>query len=217
VRRSCSRTVVEEGESVGSAGTPPVQVEVRRSPRRTRTVTAFRERDTIVVVIPQRMSRAEERSFVDDMVAKVLAREASTAAPRGDRALRERADDLAARYLTPGSGPPPRPADVRWVTNQRRRWGSCTPATGVIRLSDRLRALPAWVVDYVLVHELAHLVEPTHSAAFWALVERYPESDRAKGFLEGYLAGQGVAPATGPEEDDVEDDPEGGADGDRGA
>jgi predicted metal-dependent hydrolase len=181
------------------------QVEVRRSRRRTRTVTAFRERDTIVVVIPQRMSRTEERSFVESMVAKVLAREARTAAPRGDAALRQRAADLATRYLTPATGTPPQPSDVRWVTNQQRRWGSCTPATGVIRLSHRLQAMPAWVVDYVLVHELAHLVEPTHSAAFWRLVAGYPEADRAKGFLEGYLQGQGVEAGHGADEDDVEE------------
>jgi predicted metal-dependent hydrolase len=181
------------------------QVEVRRSRRRTRTVTAFRERDTIVVVIPQRMSRTEERSFVESMVAKVLAREARTAAPRGDAALRQRAADLATRYLTPATGTPPQPSDVRWVTNQQRRWGSCTPATGVIRLSHRLQAMPAWVVDYVLVHELAHLVEPTHSAAFWRLLAGYPEADRAKGFLEGYLQGQGVEAGHGADEDDVEE------------
>ena len=181
------------------------QVEVRRSRRRTRTVTAFRERDTIVVVIPQRMSRTEERSFVESMVAKVLAREARTATPRGDAALRQRAADLASRYLTPATGTPPQPSDVRWVTNQQRRWGSCTPATGVIRLSHRLQPMPAWVVDYVLVHELAHLVEPTHSTAFWRLVAGYPEADRAKGFLEGYLQGQGVEAGQSADEDDVEE------------
>ncbi len=60
----------------------------------------------------------------------------------------------------------------------------------MIRLSHRLQAMPSWVVDYVLVHELAHLVEPSHSAAFWRLVDGYPHSERARGFLEGYLAGQ---------------------------
>ncbi|GAA1435252.1 M48 family metallopeptidase [Microlunatus lacustris] len=198
----------------------PVQVEVRRSRRRTRTVTAFRERDTIVVVIPQRMSRADERSFVDSMVAKVLAREARTGVPRGDAALRERAADLAARYLVPASGGlPPQPTDVRWVTNQQRRWGSCTPGTGVIRLSHRLQPMPAWVVDYVLVHELAHLVEASHSASFWRLVARYPEAEKAKGYLEGYLAGQGVVAGGGTDDDlaGLDDVPAGSAEGGRDA
>jgi len=77
------------------------RVEVRRSSRRTRTVTAYRERDTIVVLIPQRMSKADEQTFVRDMVEKVLAREARSSAPRGDEALTSRARELAAAYLAP--------------------------------------------------------------------------------------------------------------------
>ena len=88
------------------------------------------------------------------------------------------------------------PASVTWVGNQQHRWGSCTPSTGAIRLSDRLRRLPGWVVDYVLLHELAHLVEPTHSARFWSLVARYPQAERARGYLEGYQAAGGSAAPT---------------------
>jgi predicted metal-dependent hydrolase len=72
---------------------------------------------------------------------------------------------------------------VAWTDRQRSRWGSCSPSTGEIRVSRRLAEWPAWVLDYVLVHELAHLVEPNHSAAFHRLVDRYPRSERAKGFL----------------------------------
>lgn len=59
----------------------------------------------------------------------------------------------------------------------------------MIRLSHRLQVMPSWVVDYVLVHELAHLAEPTHSSRFWRLVDRYPDAARARGYLEGYTAG----------------------------
>jgi predicted metal-dependent hydrolase len=159
-------------------------VEVRRSSRRTRTVTAYRERDTIVVVIPQRMSKADEQTFVRDMVQKVLAREARALAPQGDEELAIRAHHLAATYLAPAVDQLPLPAGVFWVTNQQQRWGSCTPSTGLIRLSHRLQPMPAWVVDYVLLHELAHLVEPTHSDRFWRLVSRYPAAEKAKGYLE---------------------------------
>jgi predicted metal-dependent hydrolase len=167
------------------------RVEVRRSSRRTRTVTAYRERDTIVVLIPQRMSKADEHNFVHDMVKRVLAREARALAPRGDEALIVRAHELAAKYLAPALDHMPEPAGVFWVTNQQQRWGSSTPSTRLIRLSHRLRPMPAWVVDYVLLHELAHLVEPTHSDRFWGLVSRYPAAEKAKGYLEGYVAGQG--------------------------
>jgi predicted metal-dependent hydrolase len=176
-------------------------VEVRRSARRKRTVTAYRERDTIVVLIPQRMSKADERAYVDDLVGKLLAREARVVPPHGDAALSTRATELAAAILRPVLGYAPEPGEVRWVTNQQHRWGSCTPGTGVIRLSHRLQPMPSWVVDYVLLHELAHLVEPTHSARFWALADRYPQAEKAKGYLEGYLAGQGRSPAG---DDDVD-------------
>ena len=174
-----------------STGARSPRVEVRRSSRRTRTVTAYRERDTIVVLIPQRMSKADEQTFVKDMVKRVLAREARASAPRGDEALAERARELTGTYLAPALDHAPEPTAVSWVTNQQQRWGSCTPSSGLIRLSHRLQPLPSWVVDYVLLHELAHLVEPSHSDRFWSLVGRYPAAEKAKGFLEGYLAGQG--------------------------
>jgi predicted metal-dependent hydrolase len=176
------------------------RIEVRRSTRRRRTATAYRERDTIVVLIPARVSRVEEHALVADLVGRMLERERRRAAPVTDGDLQARAEALADRYLSV-SGGPPRPAAVRWVTNQQQRWGSCTPSTGVIRLSHRLRAMPAWVVDYVLVHELAHLLEPAHGAPFQRLVERYPQAERAEGFLQGFLAGAGQTSETPPDVD----------------
>ena len=184
-----------------AAGDAP-SVEVRRSSRRTRTVTAYRERGTIVVLIPSRMSAADERAFVDSMVQKVLDREARGGAPRGDAELLDRARRLVDTHLAAVVATPAYPSEVRWVANQRQRWGSCTPSTGVIRLSDRLRSMPGWVLDYVLVHELAHLEEASHSSTFWRLVSTYPDAARAKGYLEGYVAGQGRPDAA--EDDDVD-------------
>lgn len=189
--------------AAGSSPTP--RVVVRRSARRTRTVTAYRERDAIVVVLPERMTAREEQRYVDDLVAKVLAREARVAAPVGDAELAARARDLVARYLTPQGVGPVQPASVVWVGNQARRWGSCTPSTGAIRLSDRLRPMPVWVLDYVLLHELVHLVEPHHSARFHALVGVLPQAERARGYLEGHQAAQG-RPAGGVDEGAGSDD-----------
>ena len=98
---------------------PQPHVEVRRSPRRKRTVTAYRDRDTIVVLIPQRMTKADEKIFVGDMVRKVLDREARSAAPRGDDELLARAIGLSERYLEPALGHQPQPSAVSWVTNQQ--------------------------------------------------------------------------------------------------
>ena len=160
----------------------PPEVIVRRSSRRRRTVSAHREGDAIVVSVPARLSAAEERRWVDTMVTRVVARERRSRP--GDAELAERSARLSARFF----GGRARPASVVWSEAQRSRWGSCTPADATIRLSSRLRGMPEWVLDYVLVHELAHLLEPDHSPEFWALVEQYPRAERAKGYLEGHEA-----------------------------
>ncbi|MGY2129110.1 M48 metallopeptidase family protein [Blastococcus sp. SYSU DS0617] len=157
-------------------------VEVRRSARRRRTVTAYRESGRTVVLIPAAFSPAEERRWVAQMVAKLQTREERRRRSLGgDDELMIRARALSAAHLDGLA----EPASVRWVDNQQRRWGSCTPADRSIRLSSRLRSMPEYVVDYVLVHELVHLLEPGHDERFWALVARYPRSERARGFLEG--------------------------------
>ncbi|SSC24734.1 Protein of unknown function DUF45, partial [Klenkia terrae] len=164
---------------------------VRRSTRRRRTVTAYRQDGRTVVLIPASFSRSEERTWVDRMVAKLETREHRGRRTLGsDDELMVRARGLSEAYLGGVL-----PSSVRWVDNQHRRWGSCTPADGTIRLSSRLRDMPEYVVDYVLVHELAHLLEPAHDAAFWALVERYPRAERALGYLEGVEARTGTGSA----------------------
>jgi predicted metal-dependent hydrolase len=72
---------------------------------------------------------------------------------------------------------------IRWAVNQTRRYGSCAPGCGDIRISHRLAKVPRFVLDYVIVHELAHLLEPNHGPRFWALVNRYPRTERARGYL----------------------------------
>jgi predicted metal-dependent hydrolase len=155
-------------------------VDVRRSRRRRRTVSAYRAEDgTVVVLLPARMTKADEQHWVATMVGRL---ERSEARRRpSDAQLSRRAAQLSERYLEGLA----RPASVRWVDNQQQRWGSCTPADRSIRLSRRLQGMPEWVVDYVLLHELAHLLERGHTRTFWRLVDRYPKAERAKGFLEG--------------------------------
>jgi len=172
-------------------------VEVRRSAKRRRTVSAYRDGDRTVVLIPARMTKAEEAHWVETMLARLAAKDARK--PAGDDDLRRRALALSRRYLDGHAVP----LSVRWVTNQRGRWGSCTPADRTIRLSHRLRDMPEWVVDYVLVHELAHLLVADHSAAFWDHVARYPMAERARGYLLGVAAAH---PGLGGE-DDVDGEP----------
>lgn len=162
-------------------------MEVRRSSRRRRTVSAFRENGRLVVAIPASFTRAEEEHWVAEMTRRLSAKEQRRRPDDGE--LAARAQRLAAAYLPAGV----RPVSISWVTNQGRRWGSCTPATRTIRLSHRLQPMPGWVIDYVVVHELAHLVVSGHGPDFWAIVERYPHTERARGFLHGVAFGDGSA------------------------
>jgi Protein of unknown function DUF45 len=165
--------------------TPPgwPDVEVRVSARRRKTSEARWVGGRIVVSVPAHLSgEAREKTvawLVDRLVAKHPLRTAV-----GDDELMARATALGERYRMGV-----RPTSVRWVTNQSARWGSCSYHSGEIRLSHRLRSVPEWVLDAVLVHELAHLVHPNHSAAFHQLADRYRRHHEAGLFLAGYGLG----------------------------
>src|SRR5215207_1706441 len=150
--------------------------------RRRSTVSAYREGNRVVVLLPGRMSRADEAHWVATMLERLVGQE-QRRQPTDTQLLR-RAEALSQRYLQGRANP----ATVRWSTTQNARWGSCTPSDRSIRVTMRLRGMPQWVLDYVLLHELAHLVVPTHGPQFWALLEEYPHTNRARGYLEGFAA-----------------------------
>ncbi|WP_098470247.1 M48 family metallopeptidase [Serinibacter salmoneus] len=154
------------------------EVVVRRSRRRTRTVSAFLERGQFVVAIPDRLTEGQEREWVRTMTERAAT---ATRARRSDERLERRAEELARTVLRISE----RPTAVSWVDNQHKRWGSCTQQTGQIRISRDLAEMPAHVLDAVLVHELAHLREYSHGPAFQDLVQRYPRMDEAMAFLDG--------------------------------
>jgi len=178
-------------------GRPPL--EIHRSFRRTRSGHAAGRDGRVVLRLPAGLDPAEEAAMIDTLLDKVL-RARARAERGGDAALEARAATLADRYLD-GI----RPTSVRWSPRMRHQHGSCTVATGAIRISDRLAVHPDYVLDYVLVHELAHLQVRAHDARFHALVDRYPEVARAQGYLAGYQAGRladaADHPSAAPEQD----------------
>jgi predicted metal-dependent hydrolase len=159
------------------------EVEVRVSSRRRKTSEARWVDGRIVVSLPAHLDPAAREQTIDWLVQRLLTRYPPHP-DMGDDALFARAVSLSERYL---SGV--RPSSVRWVTNQTARWGSCSWYSGEIRISHRLRAVPDWVLDSVLVHELAHLTYPDHSPAFHRLANSYPRHDEAGSFLAGYELG----------------------------
>ena len=151
---------------------PDPAVRIIRSARRRRTAAAREVDGAIEVRVPAGLPAAEEARLVDNLVRRITRRRAGA-----DVDLATRAARLARRYELP------QPARIDWADNQSARWGSCTPSRSTIRISRRLAAFPGWVLDYVIVHELAHLEVHGHGPAFWELVNRYPRTERARGFL----------------------------------
>jgi Protein of unknown function DUF45 len=153
----------------------PYGINIVKSKRSRKTVTARLVDGVIEVSVPRWMSRAEAETYAENMRARFEKKRAGSSVD-----LAARARQLCRAYALP------KPGSIRWVTNQKMRWGSCTPDEGSIRINHLLATVPLWVLDYVIVHELAHFVHGDHSPAFWDIVARYPKTERARGFLEGY-------------------------------
>lgn len=153
---------------------------VIRSARRTRSVQARLVGGVAEIRIPAHFTKAQEREVVGEMLAKLEKK--TRARPLDDAALRSRAESLNSTILEGKA----RIGSIRWVSNQRSRWGSCTVSTGDIRISDRLKQVPDYVLDAVIVHELTHTFIPNHSAEFYAWADRAPRAERARGYLEAY-------------------------------
>jgi hypothetical protein len=180
---------VEDGD--GPAAAP--EVEVRVSKRRKKTSEAKWVGGHIVVSVPAHLSVENRQKTVDWLVERLLTRHNLQAGLDNDGLL-ARAVELSDRYLVGAH-----PKSVRWVSNQTARWGSCSYYSGDIRLSHRLRVVPGWVLDSVLVHEVAHLTHADHSPAFHKLAGAYPRHKEAGVFLAGYGLGlSNPSPANPP-------------------
>jgi len=160
------------------------EIIVIRSTRRKKNISAYRQGGRIVVSIPARMSKADERAMVPEMVAKIRAQEA--AATMSEETLSIRVGELLTQ-LAPEITV--RPSSVNWRA-MRERWGSCTGTDRSIRISDRLKGAPDNVLDYVLFHEAIHLQFFDHGPQFKEILTRFPEEALAEAYLSGYEAAE---------------------------
>ena len=173
-----------EAKAVSLPGIDEGEIVVIRSPRRKRHISAYRQAGRIVISIPARLSKADERAIVPEMVAKIRAQEA--ARTPGESDLAQRIDELLIMYAPEITE---RPTSVHWRKMQQR-WGSCTSVDGSIRISDRLKQAPEYVLDFLLFHESIHLRFADHGAQFQSVMDRYPEGQRAQSYLDGYEAAE---------------------------
>ena len=165
------------------------EIIVIRSTRRKKNISAYRQGGRIVVSIPARMSKADERAMVPEMVAKIRAQEA--AATMSEERLSSRVDELLTELAPEISL---RPSSINW-RGMRERWGSCTSTDRTIRISDRLKGAPDYVLDYVLFHEAIHLQYFDHGAEFKAFLSRFPLEAQAEAYLSGYEAAENALTA----------------------
>jgi predicted metal-dependent hydrolase len=171
-------------EALTLPGIDEGEILVIRSTRRKKSISAYRQGGRIVVSIPARMSKADERAIVPEMIAKIRATEGaktpteSALAQRIDELLTELAPEITAR-----------PISVTW-RSMRERWGSCTGLDQTIRISDRLKLAPEYALDYVLFHEAIHLEHFDHGSAFSELLSRFEGSELASAYLDGYEAAE---------------------------
>ena len=173
-----------EGENLTLPGVDEGEIVVIRSARRKKSISAYRQGGRIVISIPARLSKADERAIVPEMIAKIRDQEASKTpgeaelASRIDQLLTELAPEITAR-----------PASVVWRP-MRERWGSCTSVDRSIRISDRLKLAPEYALDYVLFHEAIHLQHFDHGQEFTAILNRFEDSELASAYLDGYEAAE---------------------------
>jgi|UniRef100_UPI0040492976 predicted metal-dependent hydrolase len=165
------------------------EIVVIRSSRRKKNISAYRQGGRIVVSIPARMSKADERAMVPEMVAKIRAQEAE--ATMSEESLQIRAGQLLTEFAPEIVV---RPASVNWRA-MRERWGSCTGLDRSIRISDRLKGAPEYVLDYVLFHEAIHLEFFDHGEQFKRLLARFPLEAQAEAYLQGYEAAENALTA----------------------
>ena len=160
------------------------EILVIRSKRRKKSISAYRQGGRIVISIPARLSKADERAIVPEMIAKIRSQEAditpseASLAERIDQLLSELAPEITAR-----------PSSVNWRP-MRERWGSCTGVDRTIRISDRLKLAPKYALDYLLFHEAIHLYIPDHGPEFTEILSRFEESELASAYLDGYEAAE---------------------------
>jgi len=153
------------------------KIEILRSKRRKNTVEAKFVKDKLIIYLPEGMKNSDEKKWIDKMI-NWGERYKNQKKLNNDNQLLKRAEELNNKYFNGNLD-----FSIKFVTNQKTRFGSCTIRKKSIRISDRLAKMPQWVQDYVIIHELTHILHPNHSKKFWEKVNQYKYAERARGYL----------------------------------
>ena len=156
-----------------------MEIKINFSPRRIKTINARMIGDIMYVNAPAGMPQEQLQKIIDRFKKRFEKRKLVQELNKTPEILKEETNRLNNQYFSGRL----EISSIEYSPNQDRIFGSCNHRTKTIRISYRLKKMPDWVRNYVIVHELAHLVEPNHSESFWNIVNRYPLSERARGYL----------------------------------
>ncbi len=174
------------------AGSEKLIINVEPDPRLRSSARWTLRQNVITLRVPRQMTRAQIEQLIQD-IAPRIARQRQRAHRQADVNLTERANQINREYFDGEL----HWHTIRWVKNMNRRLGSCTTGgttDGDIRISERIRGWPDYVVNYILAHEICHRKYPNHSEEFWQYLDRYPYVEKALGFIEGIAHAQGSDP-----------------------
>jgi predicted metal-dependent hydrolase len=156
----------------------PSQITIVRSRRRKKTIQTKYGDGRLWIYLPAGMSTKDEQKWIDQMIERNERWQQKKFLQKSDTWLRQRAQELNKKYFDGTLD-----FSITFVTNQHSRFGSCTSIDKTIRISERVKTMPSWVQDYIIIHELTHLLHPDHSEKFWKKVNLYKYAERAKGYL----------------------------------
>jgi predicted metal-dependent hydrolase len=174
------------------AGREKLNVVVEADTRLRSTARWILRNQTVTLRVPRSMSHKQIEEIIADIGPRI-ARQRKRARRQIDVDLMERAAEINRTYF----GGELSWHSIRWVSNMQHRLGSFTTGgatDGDIRISERIRQWPTYVIDYILAHEICHRKFPNHNPEFWEYLGRYPFAQKALGFIEGIAFADGVEP-----------------------
>jgi predicted metal-dependent hydrolase len=155
-------------------------IKITRSLKRRKTIGAQLINNILHVYAPHNISDEKldkiiisfKQRFTNSLLKKKL---------NNEKPLKEIAEIINKKYLK--NRLDISSISIEYVTGQTHKFGCCNYQNKSIRISHQIAKMPDWVRDYVIMHELSHLIEPNHSKLFWDIVSEYKLAERAKGYL----------------------------------
>ncbi|MCK4353240.1 M48 family metallopeptidase [candidate division WOR-3 bacterium] len=154
------------------------KIVIKRSATRKKTIQAKLKDEVMEILAPLNVSEKKLNEVIKSFKHRFEKREKEKFFNRESK-LPLRVQKLNQKYF----GGELKFKYIKYSANQSNSFGICYPHRRTILINGYLKKMPQWVEDYVIVHELAHLVYPNHSKDFWKLVRQYPKTERAIGYL----------------------------------